>query len=51
MRSRDVAINVQGTRAKYPCESCGRVVEWIDGRQSTHGPGPRGEMVCPGDRA
>jgi hypothetical protein len=33
---------------KRKCSFCKRLVSMEDGKASTHGPGPKGEFICPG---
>jgi hypothetical protein len=35
-------------KTETTCPSCKRVVTVSDGRVCTHGPGPRGQFICPG---
>jgi len=46
--AREIATITPGVNAKLPCPDCGRVVEWVNGRTTTHGPSTRGMLFCPG---
>jgi hypothetical protein len=37
-----------GSVTQQQCPKCKRLVTVADGKLCTHGPGPKGEFVCPG---
>jgi hypothetical protein len=36
------------TTDQKKCKRCGQSVTTTDGKLDTHGPGPKGEFICPG---